>query len=116
MRSVTCCTKHLKVFCIPLRRLLSAMVLALLCSSAAEGQPAPIQYGYDELGRLTAVVDADGNTAIYNYDAVGNLLSIQRINATGIPDPVAITAVVATQGRVGSAVSIFGKGFSATPA
>lgn len=36
------------------------------------------QYAYDDLGRLTTVVDEAGNTAIYNYDAVGNLLGIDR--------------------------------------
>jgi YD repeat-containing protein len=35
-------------------------------------------YAYDDLGRLTVVVDDAGNTAIYNYDAVGNLLGIDR--------------------------------------
>ena len=37
-----------------------------------------ITYTYDELGRLTAVVDPSGDTGIYTYDAVGNLLSIER--------------------------------------
>lgn len=40
---------------------------------AHAGQP---RYVYDDSGRLKAVVDLTGNTAIYNYDAVGNLLSI----------------------------------------
>ena len=41
------------------------------------------QYSYDDLGRLTAVVDDAGNTAVYNYDAVGNLLSIDRFTPPG---------------------------------
>jgi len=36
------------------------------------------QYAYDDLGCLTTVVDDAGNTAIYNYDVVGNLVGIDR--------------------------------------
>jgi YD repeat-containing protein len=38
----------------------------------------PVQYFYDDLGRLVRVVDQNGNVATYQYDAVGNLLSITR--------------------------------------
>jgi YD repeat-containing protein len=38
----------------------------------------PVQYFYDDLGRLVKVVDQNGNVAGYQYDAVGNLLSITR--------------------------------------
>ena len=31
------------------------------------------QYIYDDLGRLSQVIDGQGNVATYNYDAVGNL-------------------------------------------
>jgi hypothetical protein len=34
------------------------------------------QYTYDNLGRLSAVADEAGNTAVYTYDAVWNLLAI----------------------------------------
>lgn len=38
-----------------------------------------VQYLYDDLGRLIAVVDGTaGEAAIYQYDAVGNLLGIVR--------------------------------------
>lgn len=37
-----------------------------------------VQYIYDDLGRLSQVIDGQGNVATYNYDAVGNLLSIMR--------------------------------------
>ena len=36
------------------------------------------QYIYDDLGRLSQVIDGQGNVATYTYDAVGNLLSITR--------------------------------------
>jgi YD repeat-containing protein len=91
-----------------------ALLSLALTVSLARAQTGPVQYGYDELGRLVIVADGEGNTAIYNYDAVGNLLSIQRVDASQL-GPVAITAIIPTQGKVGSAVSIFGKGFGATP-
>ena len=37
-----------------------------------------IVYTYDELGRLTGVVAPAGETGVYTYDVVGNLLSIER--------------------------------------
>jgi len=52
---------------------------------------------------------------VYTYDAVGNLLSIQRINAAEVPEPVKIYALSPTRGKAGSTVSILGKGFDATP-
>lgn len=39
------------------------------------------QYFYDELGRLVGVVDGQGNAAVYNYEDVGNLLSIRRFTS-----------------------------------
>lgn len=71
------------------------------------------QYFYDELGRLVGVVDSQGNAAVYNYDAVGNLLSIQRFTsgATGI----GIFFLSPSSGGIGAQVEIRGFGFSATP-
>jgi YD repeat-containing protein len=97
------------------RRLVALLTAlwALLVPAWTAAQSGPVQYGYDELGRLTIVVDGAGNAAIYNYDAVGNLLSIQRINAAD-GGPVAIFSISPTRGKVGTTVSILGKGFSAT--
>jgi len=75
-----------------------------------------VSYVYDRLDRLGAVVDHDGNVATYTYDAVGNLLRIDRVNASDNPSALAITFVTPSRGRVGAAVQIFGKGFSETPA
>ena len=36
-------------------------------------------YIFDDLGRLSQVIDGEGNVATYTHDAVGNLLSIARI-------------------------------------
>ena len=46
-------------------------------------QPVPVPadqatYIYDDLGRLSQVIDGQGNVATYRYDAVGNLFSITR--------------------------------------
>ena len=41
------------------------------------------QYIYDDLGRLSQVIDGQRNVATYSYDAVGNLLSITR-NTGGV--------------------------------
>lgn len=45
-----------------------------------------VQYIYDDLGRLSQVIDGQGNVATYQYDAVGNLLSITR-NTGGVGAP-----------------------------
>ncbi len=70
-------------------------------------------YAYDDLGRLTTVIDEAGNTAVYNYDAVGNLLGIDRFTpgASGI----GIYAVLPGKGAVGAQVKIQGYGFDPTP-
>lgn len=74
--------------------------------------PGPVNYVYDELGRLVSVIDPSGDAANYVYDAVGNLLSIARAG-TGT---VSISEVAPHNGPVGSAVTLYGTGFSATPA
>jgi len=74
---------------------------------------ASVQYVYDALGRLTTVVDPSGNAATYNYDAVGNPLSITR--STTSPSALAILGFSPTQGGAGTTVTIQGQNFSATP-
>jgi len=72
---------------------------------------ADITYIYDALGRLRAVVDpASNDAAIYSYDPVGNLLSISRQSAA----VVSIIEFTPSSGPVGTTVTIFGTGFSAT--
>jgi YD repeat-containing protein len=46
-----------------------------------------IGYTYDPAGRLTSVTDQPGNSAVYKYDAVGNLLSIATYTATPVATP-----------------------------
>ena len=62
------------------QRTVKGLIFLFLLGSASPlwAQSNPVQYVYDALGRLTTVVDPSGNVATYNYDAVGNLLSITR--------------------------------------
>ncbi len=63
------------------KRALTGLIFLLLLAFASSlwAQSNPVQYVYDALGRLTQVVDPSGTVATYNYDAVGNLLSITRL-------------------------------------
>jgi YD repeat-containing protein len=101
------------------RRALAALFALLLLGGfpqSAWPQQPRIHYVYDDLGRLVGVVDQDGNAATYTYDAVGNILAIGRHNVADTSGPVAITLVAPNKGKVGTAVSIFGRGFSADAA
>jgi YD repeat-containing protein len=88
------------------------LALLLVVALRAQAQQPVIHYVYDDLGRLVGVVDQDGNAATYTYDAVGNILAIGRNNVANTPGLVAITLVSPNQGKIGTPVSIFGKGFS----
>ena len=70
-----------------------------------------VSYVYDELGRLIAVSDPSGDTAVYTYDAVGNVTSIAR-HASSV---VSVIHFAPTTGPVGTTVTIYGTGFSSTP-
>lgn len=48
-------------------------------------------YIYKDLGRLSHVIDEQGHVATYQYDAVGNLLSLTR-NTGGVGASIAVTA------------------------
>ncbi len=84
------------------------LVLAISAPSPA----ADISYVYDNLGRVLAVIDPATDTAVYQYDAVGNLTGITRQPSS----TKAILQFTPSSGPVGTAVTIYGTGFSATPA
>src|SRR5437899_8329909 len=96
--------------------MLAAAGLLIGAALAPTRAHADVFYVYDDLNRLVAVVDAQGNAATYTYDAVGNILQIDRVDAAQQPGPVRITLITPTAGKVGTKVQIFGTGFSATPA
>jgi IPT/TIG domain-containing protein/RHS repeat protein len=97
----------------PIRSVGPALAVALLgLPLAASGQA--VQYAYDAAGRLSVVADPRGDLAVYDYDAVGNLLSIRRIGVADVADAVVIVHVAPEVASRGATVSIFGKGFGAT--
>ena len=70
-----------------------------------------VQYFYDELGLLVGMVVGQGKVPVYNYDEVGNLLSIERFTTgtTGI----SIFVVPPASALVATDVEIRSFGFSA---
>jgi YD repeat-containing protein len=88
------------------------LLLLPLCAAALAQQSPGIQYVYDDLGRLSKVIDPAGNVAEYVYDAVGNILEIKRSTITGL----ALLNFTPSRGPVGTRVTIQGQGFSAVPA
>ena len=62
------------------------------------------QYIYDDLGRLSQVIDKQGNVATYSYDAVGNFLSITR-NTGGVGAPT-ITGLTSNTENAGASVNV----------
>lgn len=93
--------------------LTSLIALLILGSASPLWAQSNVQYVYDALGRLTQVIDPSGTTATYNYDGVGNLLSIT--SSTTSPSSLAIFSFSPSQGSVGQTVTIQGQNFSATP-
>ena len=84
--------------------------LALVVGAFAPPASADISYVYDDAGRLRAVIDPATDTAVYAYDAVGNLTGITRQLST----TKAVLQFTPASGPVGTTVTIYGTGFSAT--
>jgi len=74
--------------------------LGLVAPVAAQPQE-NIQYVYDSLNRLVRVIDQNGEVATYNYDAVGNILSIERttVDQLGPPELTSVTPDQVNQGE-----------------
>jgi YD repeat-containing protein len=98
---------------IPMVRLIAsaifsfALLIAIVCPAEAQ----QVCYSYDGLGRLAGVIDQNNQAAFYDYDAVGNILSIRRQSPSG---PVTIYSFDPPGNAPGGIVEIFGVGFSAT--
>jgi YD repeat-containing protein len=91
-------------------RVLSIAFVLVMFTVAVVSTQTSIQYVYDELGRLIAVIDPNSDTATYTYDAVGNILSIGRHSSS----QVSIISFTPSAAPVGTTVTIAGTGFSAT--
>ena len=85
--------------------------LLFLCLPASIALAAT-QYLYDDLGRLVLAVNSDGSAIVYEHDQNGNLISVIQTGTTG---PI-IGTFSPAYGRAGTAVTISGTGFGATPA
>ena len=69
-------------------------------------------YKYDSNGRLTTVLSPTGEAVTYSYDAAGNFTSITRYAA----NQLSILDFTPGSGGPTTPVTIYGTGFSATPA
>jgi len=91
--------------------------ICLICALAPVGrglawaQAGSVGYIYDSLGRLIAVYDPFGNAAVYNYDAVGNLLSITGDLSTQFGG----VGLSSNSGLAGSTLTIYGTDFCSNP-
>ncbi|OQW36993.1 MAG: hypothetical protein A4E19_14765 [Nitrospira sp. SG-bin1] len=94
------------------RAWITAASCALACLTILPGVAADISYVYDDAGRLRAVIDPASDTAVYAYDAVGNLTGITRQASSTL----AVLQFTPSSSPIGTTVTIYGTGFSATPA
>src|SRR5438046_663197 len=95
-----------------IRRSLVLLALAffLFTSHSLFAQtPISFQYVNDPTGQLVKAVDSTGVTIDYVYDAVGNILEIDRSKIAS--DGVSIFSFFPLQGPVGTVVSIWGQNF-----
>jgi len=81
-------------------------------SVLAEPPANAFRFFHDADGRLKAAIDPEGETAIYNWDAAGNLSSISR----GLSSKLSIIQLSPAKSAVGDTIKIKGTGFSSTPA
>ena len=81
----------------------------LLLAGAAS---ATTYYTYDNLGRVTQVVESNGTTTQYTYDADGNATSITRAAGSSA---LSIGSLSTNAGAAGSTLTINGSGFSSIP-
>ena len=96
-----------KLLAVPIYLCLGFYCLGLLHADQA-------QYLYDDQDRLTSVIDSTGALAVYNYDSVGNLMSIDRFTPPGSGIGIYLTAP--SRGSATTSVVVQGYGFSSTPA
>jgi YD repeat-containing protein len=92
----------------PLARMVNGVALGMLL--AATTANAAISYSYDELGRLVGMDDGGGHKVTYIYDPAGNMTTI-GVNTSILR----ITSIAPSCASAGTAITIAGSGFGATP-
>ena len=105
VRSI-CCHKR---FGLPLITGISLLIFSLLINAQTGGAA---YYRYDANGRLTTVLSPSGEAVTYSYDPAGNFTSITRYAA----NQLSILDFTPGSGGPITPVTIYGTGFSATPA
>lgn len=99
------------------QRMSNAMVgfgLLFMAVQAQSQQPMTFQYFYDDLNQLVKVLDSSGVLLEYVYDAAGNLLQVKRsLQPSGA---LSVFSFTPQQGGQLSQITIYGQGFSSTPA
>ncbi|MGC4096703.1 MAG: IPT/TIG domain-containing protein [Nitrospira sp.] len=96
----------------PIKYMSLGVALAVLIVLAPAGFTADSSYVYDDAGRLRAVIDPASDTAVYAYDAVGNLTGITRQTSSTL----SVLQFTPSSSPIGATVTIYGTAFSTTPA
>jgi YD repeat-containing protein len=95
------------------QRMVKAALLVLLFSCVGLSvASAATQYIYDDLGRVSRVINTDGSIIDYQYDANGNPTVINRSGA----QTLAVVRVAPTAVHIGAALNIYGTNFDPVPA
>ncbi len=101
----------------PARLLFVTLAIVALSASAWAGVALAsppsnaFRFVHDADGRLKAAIDPEGDTAVYSWDAAGNLESIARQASSKL----SIVQITPSRGEAGDTVLIEGTGFSETP-
>ncbi len=88
----------------------AALVILLCATLLATRVFADISYAYDAAGRVVGISDGSGHLITYIYDQDGDITQVQ-VSSGG----TTISRLSVYSGGVGTAVTIYGIGFSATP-
>jgi YD repeat-containing protein len=92
-------------------RIFAALLFAIVCMAASLSvtaqQGGTTRYIYDENGRLHVLISPTGEAIVYEYDASGNIASIQKLPA----DALVLFSFSPHEGLPGDRVTFTGVGF-----